>query len=130
MAKILIVEDNASLNEAYEMVLSHEGHTIKVAHNGVEGLERLQNFTPDLILLDLLMPKLDGIGFLKEYRKRYPKSETKVVILTNLDQDKEITAALQLGAYKYIVKARTSPKQLAINVNHLVSHNIEKKDDE
>jgi DNA-binding response OmpR family regulator len=130
MAQILIVEDNTTLNEAYELILTHEGHTVQVAHDGLEALEQLKDFTPDLILLDLLMPKLDGIGFLKEYRKLYPKSETKIVVLTNLDQDKEITAALQLGAYKYIVKARTSPKQLAINVNHLVSHNIDKKTDE
>jgi DNA-binding response OmpR family regulator len=74
------------------------------------------------------MPKLDGIGFLKKYRKQYTDRDTKVVVLTNLDQDKEISEALELGAYKYIVKARTSPKQLAVNVNHLVNRNIDKKD--
>ncbi len=127
MANILVVEDNTALNEAYELILTSEGHKVTVAHDGEEGLNTLKSFEPDLILLDLLMPKLDGLGFLKQYRKLYPKSETKIVVLTNLDQDKEITAALNLGAYKYIVKARTSPKQLAINVNHLVAHNIDKK---
>ena len=129
MANILVVEDNTTLSEAYEMILSHDGHKVEIAYNGKEGLEKLKKFTPDLILLDLLMPQLDGLGFLKEFRKQYPKSETKIVVLTNLDQDKEITAALKLGAYKYIVKARTSPKQLAINVNHLVSHNIDKSNE-
>jgi two-component system OmpR family response regulator len=128
MAKILVIEDNAALNEAYQIILTSEGHRVTVAHHGQEGLDKLKRFSPDLILLDLLMPTLDGIGFLKQYRKLYPKSGTKIVVLTNLDQDKQITAALKLGAYKYIVKARTSPKQLAVNVNHLVSHNIEKKD--
>ncbi len=127
MANILIIEDNTALNEAYELILSSESHHVEVAHNGEEGLAKLAGFTPDLILLDLLMPVLDGLGFLKQFRKRFPKSEIKIVVLTNLDQDKEITAALKLGAYKYIVKARTSPKQLAINVNHLVSHNIDKR---
>ncbi len=129
MANILVIEDNTALNEAYELILTSEGHRVQVAHDGLEGLAKLKKFKPNLILLDLLMPNLDGLGFLKQYRKLYAKSDTKIVVLTNLDQDKEITAALQLGAYKYIVKARTSPKQLAINVNHLVSHNIEKKDD-
>ncbi len=128
MAKILVVEDNTTLSEAYELILSHEGHKVEVAHNGLEGLEKLAKFKPDLILLDLLMPKLDGLGFLKEFNKKFPKTTAKVVVLTNLDQDKEITTALKLGAYKYIVKARTSPKQLAINVNHLVSHNIDKQE--
>jgi len=129
MANILVIEDNTALNEAYEMILTSEGHHVVVAHDGQEGLDKLVGFTPDLILLDLLMPTLDGIGFLKKYRKLHPDDGTKIVILTNLDQDKEITTALKLGAYKYIVKARTSPKQLAINVNHLVSHNIDKKPD-
>jgi DNA-binding response OmpR family regulator len=129
MAQILIVEDNKTLNEAYEMILQHEGHKVEVAQNGQEGLDKLKTFTPDLILLDLLMPVLDGLGFLKQFRKLYPASDIKIVVLTNLDQDKEITAALKLGAYKYIVKARTSPKQLAINVNHLISHNIDKQAD-
>lgn len=128
MAKILVIEDNAALNEAYEIILSSEGHRVTVAHNGQEGIDKLKRLAPDLILLDLLMPTLDGIGFLKKYRKLYPKSDTKIVVLTNLDQDKQITTALKLGAYKYIVKARTSPKQLAVNVNHLVNHNIEKRE--
>ncbi len=128
MAQILVIEDNKTLNEAYKMILEHEGHSVEVAQNGQEGLEKFKKLEPDLILLDLLMPILDGLGFLKQFRKLYPKNNIKIVVLTNLDQDKEITAALKLGAYKYIVKARTSPKQLAINVNHLISHNIDKTD--
>ncbi len=129
MANILIVEDDAALNDAYKLILKKEGHKVSVAHDGEEGLEKLASIKPDLILLDLLMPKLDGIGFLKQYRTRFEGKDTKVVILTNLDQDKEISEALSLGAYKYIVKARTSPKQLATNVNRLVSHNIDKQAD-
>ncbi len=131
MAHILIVEDDQVLNDAYKLILTKEGHEVKVAHDGVEGLKCLKGYTPDVILLDLLMPNLDGIGFLKKYQKTYSdRKDTKVVILTNLDQDKEIQAALELGAYKYIVKARTSPKQLAINVNHLVNRNIDKRSED
>lgn len=127
MANILVIEDDKTLNEAYELILKKEGHTVHVAHNGLEGLEALKKLNPDIILLDLLMPQLDGIGFLKKYKTAYRSRPTKVVVLTNLDQDDEIGEALRLGAYKYIVKARTSPKQLAINVNHLVSRNIDKR---
>ncbi len=128
MAQILIIEDDVALNEAYMLILKKEGHEVTVAHDGREGMEKVAQLKPDLILLDLLMPRLDGLGFLKQYKAKYPKRDAKVVVLTNLDQDKEINEALRLGAYKYIVKARTSPKQLAINVNHLVARNIDKKD--
>ncbi len=129
MANILIVEDDKALNDAYKLILNKEGHKVIVARDGEDGLEKLASYKPDLILLDLLMPKLDGLGFLTKYREEYPDQTAKVVVLTNLDQDAEINQALKLGAYKYIVKARTSPKQLAINVNHLVNRNIDKHDD-
>lgn len=130
MAKILVIEDDKALNEAYELILKKEGHEVEVATDGQVGLDKLKSFSPDLILLDLLMPNLDGIGFLKKFRQTYPKSEIKIVVLTNLDQDKEIDEALELGAYKYIVKARTSPMQLAVNVNRLVKHNVDKEFEE
>ena len=131
MARILIIEDDTYLNDAYRMLLEKEGHQVTVAFNGKEGLDKLKGANPEVILLDLLMPVMGGLDFLRQY-KPDPKADhsPKIVILTNLDQDKEIQEVMSLGAYKYVIKAHTSPKQLAIHVNHLINRNIDKKPDE
>lgn len=127
MAQILIAEDEKPLNEAYQIILEKEGHKVVGVYNGVEALEAVKKQAPDIILLDILMPKMNGIESLRklELKKNYPK--TIVVILSNLDMDKEIKEAYELGAYKYILKAITSPQQLAVMVNHLVKKDLSKK---
>jgi two-component system response regulator VicR len=65
MAKILIVEDERTLNEAYELILKKQGHDVEVAYNGDEALQVFKKHEPELILLDLRMPKMDGVEFLK-----------------------------------------------------------------
>lgn len=130
MSKILIVEDNPSLNNAYKLILEKEGHTVTVAFNGLEGLDKLEHFTPDIILLDLLMPKMGGLEFLKKLnsdgklksdgKKTGTGKQLTIIVLSNLNQDEEVQQALSLGAYKYILKADTSPRELALRVNHLL----------
>jgi two-component system response regulator VicR len=113
MAKVLIVEDERTLNEAYDLVLKREGHDVKVAFNGEEALEVFKEHQPDLILLDLRMPKMDGVEFLKQLKpeKNYPK--VKIIIFSNYDDQKEIDSAFKHGANRYILKAWSSPKELA-----------------
>jgi DNA-binding response OmpR family regulator len=112
MKKILIVEDEQSLNDAYRMILETEGYAVNVAFNGKEALERLKDFTPDLILLDLRMPLMGGIEFLQNYDKSEAGKKAKIVIFSNLDAKDEIDKAYSLGANKYILKAWASPKEL------------------
>ena len=120
MATILIVEDERNLNEAYQMILKNEGHEIKAAYDGTEALKITKDVEPDLILLDLRMPKMGGVEFLKKYnlKKNHPK--VKVVIFSNLDTQKEIDEAYGLGAEKYMLKAWASPKELIQLVNSLL----------
>ncbi len=127
MANILVVEDNERINQAYKIILEKEGHKVTVAFNGEEGLEKVAKTTPDIILLDIDMPRMNGIEFLRNYDVLKKHQEVKVVILSNLDKDKQVEEALRLGAYKYILKARASPRQLATLVNHLISKNLDKK---
>src|SRR5882724_6343743 len=122
-AKILIIEDDLVLCRAYTRILKKEGHDVKAAYNGHEGLEKAEAFKPAIILLDLLMPIMDGIQFLEAYKLGNKHKEVKVVILSNLGDDEKVKTALGLGAYKYIVKAHASPAQLAHLVNHLINHN-------
>lgn len=112
MATILIVEDEKNLNEAYQMILANLGHEIIAAYDGTEALDVTEGIEPDLILLDLRMPKMGGVEFLKKYdlKKKHPK--VKVVIFSNLDTQHEIDEAYRLGAEKYMLKAWASPKEL------------------
>lgn len=112
MAKVLIVEDEKLLNEAYELVLKKEGHAVSKAFNGEEALEVIKKSVPDLILLDLRMPKMDGVTFLHKLMpaKNYP--DMKIIIFSNYDEQKEIDEAFEYGATRYILKAWSSPTEL------------------
>jgi CheY-like chemotaxis protein len=111
MADILVVEDNKVLNQAYKLILQKEGYDVRVAFNGQEGLEQTRIREPQLILLDMLMPTMNGIEFLQKYRPR-KHPDTTVIILSNLNEDQEVQRALKLGAREYILKANTSPQEL------------------
>ena len=110
--KVLVVEDEKVLNSAYQTILEKTGHDVKVAFDGKEALTTLEDYTPDVILLDLKMPNLDGLGFLRAYDKAKPKHRGKVVLFSNYDLQKEIDEAFTLGADKYVLKAWASPKDL------------------
>jgi two-component system response regulator VicR len=127
MAKILIVEDDKVLNDAYRMILTKEGHDVETAFDGQEALEKTETFAPSIILLDLLMPRKSGLDFLQEFDLLNKHPDTTVVILSNIGDEKEVDRAIKLGAYKYIVKAHASPAELSQLVNHLINKNIEKK---
>ena len=127
MANILIVEDEKMLNDAYQTILKKEGHTVESAFDGKEALELAENFKPDLILLDLRMPRLDGIGFLREYKLKEEHPNVKVVVFSNFDMQKEVDEAYSLGAQRYILKAWASPKDLVEIVEEALSANADEK---
>ncbi len=110
--KILIVEDEKALNEAYEIILKKEGYEVHTALDGDEALELTESLEPDLILLDLRMPHIGGIEFLKKYDIESKHPKVKVIVFSNLDSQKEIEEAYELGAQKYMLKAWASPKEL------------------
>jgi two-component system alkaline phosphatase synthesis response regulator PhoP len=112
---ILIVEDNESLNDVYKLILARAGYDVKTAYNGTEALKVVKQKLPDLILLDMLMPEMGGLGFLKKFNP--PKNiKTKIIILSNLDEDQDIKEAQKYGVTRYILKASLSPKELVSNV--------------
>jgi len=112
-ARILIVEDEKLLNEAYELVLKREGYEIHSVFNGEEALAIFDKVKPDLVLLDLRMPKVDGVEFLKRLKpaKNYP--DVKILVFSNYDDQHEIDEAFKYGASRYILKAWSSPTELA-----------------
>ncbi len=126
MACILIVEDNKNINRAYKIILEKEGHEVNVAFDGKEALKQADLVKPEIILLDLQMPLMGGLEFLQQYDLAKKHPGVQVIILSNLDGHKEIQDALALGAYKYILKAGTSPRQLSLLIQHLIQEKASK----
>ncbi len=112
MAKILVVEDDHDLNRAYGLILKHEGHEVVQAYDGREALKKLADFTPDLILLDLLMPIMGGLEFLEKWDSTKNKNAV-VLIFTNMENSPEIAKAYKLGAKRCIIKSWTAPHNLS-----------------
>jgi two-component system response regulator VicR len=110
--KILVVEDERLLNEAYETILESNGYDVEVAFDGDEAIQKTRSFKPDLILLDLRMPRMSGTQFLKAYNVKKTHPTVKVVVFSNLDNRKEIDEAFKLGANRYILKAWSTPRDL------------------
>lgn len=113
MARILVVEDDRDLNNAYSLILKHEGHEVAEAFDGKEAINKLDDFSPDLILLDLLMPIMGGLEFLQWWNKTNPGTSVKVLIFTNMENSPEVAEAYKLGANRCIIKSWTAPHNLS-----------------
>ncbi len=103
--KVLIIEDEPSLQGALEAKLAHEGYAVVSAKNGEEGLQTALSEKPDLILLDIIMPHMDGLHMLKQLRKDPWGKSVHVMILTNIQEPEKISEAAEQGAYEYLVKS-------------------------
>ena len=109
---ILIVEDEPDLADIYQTLLVQAGYKVELAHNGQEALELANANPPKLILLDLRMPVMDGVEFLKHYDVKKKHNKVKVIVFSNYDLQDEIDDAYRLGADRYVLKAWASPKEL------------------
>lgn len=120
MQTILIVEDEPTLQKALCIALEQEGYEVKSALEGEIGLKLARESKPNLILLDLILPKMDGFEILAELKKDELTKEIPVIILTNLESSQDIEKALVLGAKTYLVKANYDLK----NIIQKVKENI------
>ena len=111
--KIAIIEDELSICEMYRMKLASAGYDVKTAHNGQEGLDLLEVFKPQLILLDLKMPVMSGDEMLTKLRETDWGAKIKVIILTNISRDEAPRTLQFLNIDRYIVKAHHTPTQVA-----------------
>jgi CheY-like chemotaxis protein len=113
VARILVVEDDRDLNNAYCIILRNEGHEVASALDGKQALDKLKSFSPDLILLDLLMPVMGGLEFLQHYDLLHKHRNVKVLIFTNMENSPEVEQSYKLGADRCIIKSWTAPHNLA-----------------
>ena len=115
--KIMIVEDDKFLSRALSDKLKRESFEVVNAFDGEEGLAQLEKDSIGLILLDLVMPNMNGFQFLEEMKKNPKYKKTKVIVLSNLGQEEDITKAKELGAQDYLVKADFSLKEVVEKIN-------------
>ena len=113
MAKILIVEDDPLMRRLYQKIFTFEKYEVEMAEDGEEGLDKARKSKPTLILLDIMMPKMNGLQVLEKLKADPDLKKIPVVMLTNLAGQKDAETALAKGAVKYIVKSEYEPKQVA-----------------
>jgi DNA-binding response OmpR family regulator len=112
LKKIVVIEDDHPINQMYCFKLRNEGYKVKAAFNGEEGLELIEQFKPDLILLDLRMPVMPGEEMLEKLRAADWGADIRVVILTNISRDEAPMNLRLLNVDRYIVKAHHTPSQV------------------
>lgn len=117
--RVLIVDDEVNIVISLEFLLEQAGYHVRVAHNGEEGLEKIATFEPDLVLLDVMMPRMNGFEVCSRVRENPAWQHIKIVMLTAKGREVEITKGLALGANAYITKP-FSTKDLLAQVRHVL----------
>jgi DNA-binding response OmpR family regulator len=113
MTKIAIIEDDQAISQMYRIKFETEGYEVEIAENGKLGLELVENFRPDIILLDLMMPEMSGDEMLAKLRQTDFGRDVKVIILTNMGEQEAPDILKSLGVSVFIVKAEMTPRQVA-----------------
>jgi len=119
--KILIIEDDSFISDMYRMKMESEGFDVKVAEDGQKGLEQINLEKPDLVLLDVVMPKMDGFTVLQTIKEDPEIQDVPVVLLTNLGQKDSVEKGLKLGALDYVIKAHFTPAEVVEKVREILN---------
>lgn len=116
MTKIAIIEDDPVISQMYRMKFEADGFDVKLANNGSIGVELVKSFRPDIVLLDIQMPEMNGVEALGLIRKNEDSKKTPVIILTNLGEEESPKQLQVLNIHSYIVKANLTPRQVVQRV--------------
>jgi len=122
MKKILFIEDEAALQRAATQVLVEQGYQVLSALDGEIGLRLAKEELPDLILLDLILPKKDGFSVLQELKQNPSTQQIPIAILTNLEGHQDVERALELGATTYLVKTNYKLEEVVEKIKSLLPH--------
>lgn len=117
---LLIIEDDALMSRLYQKIFKFEGYNVQTASDGLDGLEKIRKEKPTIILLDIMMPRMNGLQVLEKLKADPDTKNIPVVVLTNLAGEKDAEVALSKGAIKYIIKSEYEPKQIAAMVKEIL----------
>lgn len=121
MTKILLVEDDPLISRMYQKIFDFEKYEVTLASDGEEALTKVREVKPTLILLDVMMPKMNGLEVLDRIKSDPNTKSIPVVMLTNLAGEKDAETALAKGAVKYIIKSEYDPKQISDMVKEILA---------
>jgi len=111
--KVLFVEDDALVAQMYRLKLELDGYSVEIASDGVAALEKARSMRPDIIFLDIRLPKLDGLSVLERLRADPDTEHTPVVILSNWNEKELVDRGIKLGALDHMIKSQTTPARLS-----------------
>ena len=117
--KILLVDDDKNIRELYQQILVDEGYQVEVAEEGKTGYEKIISSSYDLILMDIMMPQIDGLGILKKLTEEH-KKHSPIVLLTNLIHDPATKEAIENGAIGYLDKSAFDPPAFLKKIAELI----------
>jgi DNA-binding response OmpR family regulator len=120
MKSILLVEDDPFLVDLYNTKLKEEGFEVEIAVSGREGLRKFKEKKPDLILLDIVLPDLDGWEVLEEIKKLDKLDDLKIIVLSNLTEQGDVKRAQELGATRYLIKSHFTPSEVVGEIKKII----------
>ncbi len=118
---ILLVEDDEFLAELYATKISLEGFTVSLASDGEKGIKLIKEKKPDLVLLDIVLPKMDGFEVLSKIKADKQTANIPVILLTNLSQKDEVKKGLEFGAVDYLIKAHFMPSEVIKKIKSVLN---------
>ncbi len=116
MTKMLLIEDDPLIYRLYQKLFTLEGYQIELAENGQLGLEKLKTYQPDIILLDIMMPTMNGIEMMTQLKTDPSTKDIPIVVLTNLADMRVTNMALSKGAVLCILKSQTEPEDVVASI--------------
>lgn len=119
--KVLIAEDDKFISEVYVTKLISEGFSVLLAENGEEAMTIAKTELPDLLLLDIFMPGMDGVEVLRKMKMVPALESTSVIVLTNADEKEYITQALKQGALDYLIKSQYTPDEVVLKIKQILT---------
>jgi len=118
--KILVIEDDKFLRELITRKLSDDGFVTVEARDGEEGIKKVKEEKPDLVLLDLILPSIDGFEVLSQIKKDENLKSIPIIILSNLGQKEEVEKGLKMGAVDYLIKAHFTPGEIIEKIKSIL----------
>lgn len=119
--KVLLVEDDPSLAQIYKVELEMDGFEVLTAADGEEGLNAAKNVQPNLVLLDIVLPKINGLVVLEKLKQTEEAKNIPVIVITNFGQEENVKKAFALGAEDFILKYQTTPAEVAQKIKDILA---------
>ncbi|MDX1535475.1 MAG: response regulator [Candidatus Spechtbacterales bacterium] len=119
--KILLVEDDPFLSEIYITKFEQVGYEVEIATDGESAVKKAHEIHPDVMLLDIVLPKMNGLEVLAELKKDSSVNDIKMIVLSNLGSDEDISRAKEIGADGYLVKSQYTPSEVVSQIENVIN---------